>query len=232
MNPTIFAIGTAAPENRTLNNFIVKLADKPQPKLCFLGTAAGEPTPYFEAIQQGFAGLAGEVAELSLFRPPTADLRGYLSEFDIVYVGGGNTKSLLALWREWEVDVILHDLWQAGTVMTGISAGCICWFEHGVTDSIPGPLTPLRCLGWLPDVCCPHFGDEPARRPTFHAMIGSGLFPTGIGVDANCGLLYKGHLLEAVVSAEEGAMAYRLERDGKRATETPLPPTLKLPVIS
>ena len=232
MQPTIFAVGTANPENRAINGFIASLAEKSSPRVCFIGTASGEPPEYFRSIKLGFQGLASEVVELSFFRPPTADLRGFLGEFDAIYVGGGNTKSLLALWREWEVDKILYDLWQSGTVLSGISAGCICWFQHGVTDSIPGPLTPLPCLGFIPEICCPHFGDEPARRPTFHAMIQSGVFSQGIGVDANCGLLYRGTKLEDIVTADPESMAYRLELVQGTVQETPMPPTIHIPVIS
>lgn len=228
MLPTIFALGTASAENRTINRYIASLTEKSAPRICFIGTAAGEPPSYFEMAQRGFSELASEVVELSFFRPPTADLRGFLGEFDCIYVGGGNTKSLLALWREWGVDKILYDLWQSGKVLCGVSAGCICWFDQGITDSIPGPFTALPCLGFIPDVCCPHFGDEPERRPTFHRMISAGQFSSGIGVDANCGLLYRGTRLVDIVSATPGAQAYRLEREGTQAIETALVPTVLL----
>lgn len=230
--PTIFAIGTASPENRAINAFIASLCGAEKPEICFIGTASGEPPEYFQRVKEGFLGLAKEVRELSFFRPPTADLAGYLGEFDAVYVGGGNTKSLLALWREWGVDKVLFDLWRSGTVLTGVSAGCICWFQHGVTDSIPGPLTPLPCLGFLPEICCPHFGDEPARRPTFHEMIRTGVFPVGIGVDANCGLLYRDNELAEVVSSDPESKAYRVEKSNEGTVEIPIPVTLHLPVIS
>ena len=89
--------------------------------------------------------------------PPTLPI--FLLQQDVIYVGGGNTKSMLALWREWGVDRILRQAWQQGTVLSGVSAGAICWFEQGLTDSIPGKLTPLGCLGFLPGSCSP-----PLRR--------------------------------------------------------------------
>jgi dipeptidase E len=110
--------------------------------------------------------------ELSLFKPPTADLRSFVFEQDVIYVGGGNTRNLLALWREWGLDAILREAWLSGIVMAGISAGSICWFQQGLSDSvIPGDLAPLECLGFLPGSNCPHYDGEPERRPAYHRFI-------------------------------------------------------------
>jgi len=89
---------------------------------------------------------------------------------DVIYVGGGNTRALLVLWREWGLDRVLREAWESGIVLAGISAGSICWFEHGITDSIAGRLTAMPCLGLLAGSNCPHYDSEGERRPTFRKL--------------------------------------------------------------
>jgi dipeptidase E len=116
-------------------------------------------------------------SHLSLFNPQTLDLRGFLLEQDIIYVGGGNTKNLVALWREWELDRFLKEAWERGTILCGLSAGSLCWFESGVSD-YPGNgvLKPLNCLGFLQGSHCPHYDGEANRRPAYHQMVAEGSF--------------------------------------------------------
>lgn len=133
-----------------LFRYLVTLTGKARPEVCFIPTASGESPEYIINFYQRFNALGCGTRHLAFFpNPPTADLRGYLLACDLIFVGGGNTKSMLALWREWGVDAILREAWERGTVLAGVSAGMICWFEQGLTDSVPGPLTPLPCLGFL-----------------------------------------------------------------------------------
>ena len=111
----------------------------------------------------------------------------------MIFVGGGNTKSMLALWREWGLDVILRKAWEKGVVLSGMSAGQICWFEQGLTDSIPRPVTALKCLGYLPNSCTPHYNSEPDRRPRFHQRIGSGEMMAGYATDNGAAPLRRPH---------------------------------------
>jgi peptidase E len=143
---------------------------------------------------------------------------------DVIYVGGGNTKSMLALWREWGLDVILREAWQAGVILAGLSAGSICWFEAGVTDSIPGDLTVLPCLGFLPGSNCPHYDGEAARRPAYQRFVAEGEIADGYAADDGVGLHYIGTGLERVISSRPEAKAYRVERHDGRVHETPITP--------
>ncbi|MGH2344977.1 MAG: Type 1 glutamine amidotransferase-like domain-containing protein, partial [Chloroflexota bacterium] len=142
-------------ENPLLDRYVLSLARSARPRVLFL--QPGDSPSYFERFHAAFDRLPCEHAHLSLFAPGVADIRALLLAQDVIYVGGGNTKSMLALWREWGLDRVLREAWQNGVVLCGISAGAICWFEQGVTDSIPGSLTPLQCLGLLPGSACPHY---------------------------------------------------------------------------
>src|SRR5262249_48177214 len=124
------------PDNPLLDKYVIAQTGKERPRVCFLGQASSEAPLYIINFYNAFNKLDCRASHLSLFQPHTADLAGFLGEQDIIYVGGGNTKSMLAVWREWQLDKILLDTAKNGTVLAGISAGCICWFEQGLTDSI------------------------------------------------------------------------------------------------
>jgi len=140
-------------------------------------------------------------------------------------VGGGNTANMLAIWRVHGVDQALRAAWEAGVVLCGLSAGSLCWFESGVTDSFGLPLTPLHgALGFLPGSHCPHYDGEPGRRPTYQRCVAAGLLPPGMAADDGCALHFQDTQLTAVVASRPTAQAYRVERDPDgSATETPLP---------
>ncbi len=213
----------AKPESLRLYRYILGLAGKGRPRVCYVPTASGEPPTSIVSFYATFSQLDTVPSHLSLFSPPTADLRSYLLEQDVIYVGGGNTKSMLALWREWGLDAILREAWQGGVVLAGVSAGSICWFEAGVTDSIPGPLTPLPCLGYLAGSNCPHYDSEAQRRPTYQRLVGEGRVPGGYATEDFVGLHYSGTRLARVITGREGGRAFRVERAGDgSAVETPI----------
>ena len=162
------------------------------------------------------ATLDCRATHLSLVQPPTADLAAFVLEQDAIYVGGGNTRSLLALWREWGLDVALRAAYERGTVLGGISAGMICWFEYGITDSVPGALSPLRCLGWLPGTACPHYDGEAERRPAFHRLLAEGAVPAGYAADDGAALHFVDDAARARGVARPAARAMR-ERVSARA---------------
>ena len=139
-------------------------------------------------------------------------------------MGGGNTKSLIALWKEWELDNILREAWSQGVILCGLSAGSICWFEEGLTDSIPGKYTPLKCLGFLPGSNCPHYNGEAKRRPTYHQLLSQGLISDGYATDDGVALHFIGDSLSNIVSSNPTAMAYRLEVIENQVKEKPLKP--------
>ena len=211
------------PENPLLDRYVLGLAPAARPKVCFLATASGDAEEYIGRFYRAFQDHACMPAHLSLFRPHTADLRGYLLDQQIIYVGGGNTRSMLALWREWGLDLILREAWERGVILAGISAGSICWFEQGTTDSVPGGLTVLRCLGLLPGSNCPHYDGEPERRPSYLQLLASRQIAPGLACDDGVALHFVGTALRRIVSSRPLALAYRLDLQGEEARETALP---------
>jgi peptidase E len=210
------------PENLALDRYVVAQSGKTDPKVCFLSQASGEGRDYIINFYKAFSDLNCHPSHLSLFQPHTADLETFLLAQDIIYVGGGNTKSMLALWREWGLPAILRRANQQGTILAGISAGCICWYEQGLTDSIPGDLTALPCLGFLSGSCSPHYDGEAQRRPSFQRLVASGaMIPGHAFDDGSAGHFVDGKLLE-VVSSRPNAKGYYVESRDSQAIETVL----------
>ncbi len=212
------------PDNLLLDRYVLGLVDREQPRVCFVPTASGDAQSYIDRFYAAFESLPCRPAHLSLFNPPTADLESFVGEQDVIYVGGGNTRNLLVLWREWGLDTIFREAWQRGAILAGISAGSICWFEEGVTDSIPGRLTPLHCLGFLPGSNCPHYDGEPERRPAYQHLISQGDLGAGYAADDGVALHYAGTNLKRIVASRPHARAYRVERRGETVEETQLVP--------
>jgi len=216
--------GFSQEKHRALDRHFLAQTGRRRPRVLFVPTASGDAESYRYAFYEAMAELDCRPAHLSLFKPPVADLESFVARHDAIWVGGGNTRSALALWREWDLDAILRRAYVRGTVVGGVSAGMIAWFDWGVTDSVPGALTPLRCLGWLPGSACPHYDSEPERRPTYRRMVAAGTIPGGLAADDGVALHFVGGALHDIVSARPKARAYRVERVGGRARETPLLP--------
>jgi peptidase E len=210
-------------KSRILDRHFLRTTGKANPRVCFVGTASGDAESARYKFYEAMATLECRPTHLSLVQLPTADLQGFVLEQDAIYVGGGNTRSLLALWREWGLDVALRAAYERGVVLGGISAGMICWFEYGITDSVPGPLTPLRCLGWLPGTACPHYDGEAERRPAFHRLLAAGRVPPGYAADDGTAMHFVDDSLAEVVVAKPGANAYRLAVENGTVAESALP---------
>lgn len=225
--PQIIAMGGASFDPAfgafPLWRYVLRLTGKERPRVCLLPQAGGERPEGIISYYAASVPLGYSPTHLSLFSPPIADLRGYLLAQDAIVVSGGNTKSMLALWRDWGVDAILREAWQRGIILAGWSAGSICWFEQGTTDSIPGPLTPLACLGFLPGSNSPHYDSEPRRRPRYHELLREGSTQPGYAADDATGLHFIGDQLHRVVSARPNATAYRVELVDGEVRETRLP---------
>ncbi len=193
--------------------------DAPRPRVCFIGTAGGDAESYTNRFHAAFDDVA-EASHLTLFNRDVLDITGFLAEQDAVYVGGGNTANMLAIWRLHEVDTALRAAWQRGVVMAGISAGAICWFEAGTTDSFGPQLAAFHGgLGFLPGSLSPHFDGEEQRRPLFHHLIGSGELPDGLAADDGAALVFHGTTLAECVSERESAGCYRVTRSGDAVIE-------------
>ena len=174
MNKQIIAIGGGGfgrnPNHRLIENYILKQSDKETPNILFIPTASAEDKSYIVNFYACFSKLNCRPRHLNLFER-TPRLEGLFNKADIIYVGGGNTKSMLAVWREWKIDKLLLKAYKQGTILSGVSAGAICWFDKGVTDSWASNLNLLDCLGFLEGNCCPHYNSEKDRRPSVQNFI-------------------------------------------------------------
>ncbi|MBI2781069.1 MAG: peptidase E [Chloroflexi bacterium] len=212
----ILAIGgSSVMSNSTdwpLHQFLLDLSGRDRPRICFLGTASGDDASYRAGFYATFARHA-EASHLDLFGRTVDDVGSFLLEQDVIFVGGGNTANMLAIWRLHGVDKALKAAWEEGVVLAGPSAGGICWFEAGLTDSFGPGLAPLRDgLKFLPGSFCPHYDSESLRRPRYEETVGSGALPDGFAADDSVGILFNGRELEEVVAAMPGQHAYRVER--------------------
>ncbi|MBF4161665.1 Type 1 glutamine amidotransferase-like domain-containing protein [Nocardioides acrostichi] len=232
--PTILATsGGVAPDHRLrwrvgpLTDHAVELSGVSgrAPKVCFLGTACGD-TPdltrdfYAAAQQRGFHG-----SHLQLFTMPNVDdITAHLLDQDVIWVWGGSVAGLLAMWRLHGVDDAMRAAWEAGVVLTGVSAGSLCWHAGGTTDSFGPDLRPVTdCLGLLPWSNGVHYDTEEQRRPLFQSLVADGTLPAGYATDDGVGLLYRGTDMVEALAEVDGAGAYFIERgaDGP-AVETRL----------
>jgi dipeptidase E len=210
------------PDNLALDRYILEQAHKPTPKVCFLPTASGDADLYILNFYKAFTTLECQPSFLSLFRLPTRDLEGFLLEKDVLYVGGGNTRSMLALWREWGLDRHIFKAYQAGVILAGISAGANCWFEDCSTDSLPGEFQALPCLGYLPGSFCPHYDGEPGRRPSFQEMIRKRLLRQGLAADNGAAVHFVDEQLIRAVSSQPNARVYRVSLQNGEVQEEAL----------
>ena len=208
------------PENPLLDRYILQQSDSQFPKVCFLPTASGDSDRYITRFYEAFTQLECRPTHLSLFRPPTDSLKSLLQNQDIIYVGGGSTFNLMALWRAWNLDAVLRAVWERGTVLCGLSAGSLCWFEAGLSDSvIPGQYAALTGLGFLPGSHCPHYDSESGRRPNYQQCISAGKLADGVAAEDGVALHYIGTELARVVSSRPEAKAYRVYLEGERLQE-------------
>ncbi|MHB1534638.1 MAG: Type 1 glutamine amidotransferase-like domain-containing protein [Acidimicrobiales bacterium] len=200
------------------------------PRLCIVGTAGGDNSMWLAAMHHAFSKLDMVVSHLNLFPMPNVDdIEAHLARQDVIWVSGGSTANLLALWRLHGLDTIMRNAWQAGTVLMGVSAGSLCWHVGGTTDSFGLPLHALTdALGFLPYSNSPHHDAEPERRPLIHRLVAEGTLPGGYATDNGAGLVYHGSDLHEAITEKPGASAYEIQRLGDNARETILP-TRQLP---
>jgi dipeptidase E len=212
------------PENPMLDEFVLSLARRERPRICFLATASGDADLYVANFYRAFSRFDCRPRDLPLFDRDGSELESSLLAQDVVYVGGGNTANLLAVWRVHGLDGILRRAWEEGVVLCGLSAGMNCWFEESVTDSFGPMLEPLPDgLGLLPGSACPHYDGEERRRPTFRRLVGSGELRSGWAAEDGAALVFDGRELSEVVTSRPDARAYRVERADGGVSELGLP---------
>ena len=212
--------GRAAPP---LLAYAAQLSGREAPRICVINTASGDDPAVYLRTYDLFAEIPGRVAHLQLFpMPNTADPEDLLLSQDVIFVGGGSVANMLAVWRVHGLDRIMRAAWQAGIVLSGVSAGAICWFTGGTTDSFGTDLRPFTDgLALLPLSFCPHYDSEPRRRPLYQSLVASGTLPPGIACDDGAAAHYVDDDLAEIVTDRQGARGYLVSRaDGATAVET------------
>ncbi len=201
------------------------LAGQPSPKLCVINTATGDDPAGILRFYERAAGTGAKVSHLALFpMPNVTDPEDLLMSQDVIFVGGGSVANMVAVWRVHRIDEILRKAWQAGIILAGSSAGGICWFDGGTTDSFGIRLRSFTDgLGMLPGSFCPHYNSEPERRPLYRKLVGDGTLPAGLACDDGAAAHYIDDTLAGLISDRPGAGAYQVTPDGNGgATEEPL----------
>ena len=209
------------PGNPLLDDFVLSLARRTPPRVCFVATASGDAPTYVADFYRAFAVRDCRPSDVPLFARRIADLRTHVLGQDVVYVGGGNTANLLAVWRTHGLDRVLTEAWHAGVVLCGISAGMNCWFQESVSDSFDlDALAALReGLGLLAGSACPHYDGEEQRRPAYRRLVAEGELRDGWAADDGAALVFSGEQLDEVVASRAGAAAYRVGRTAEGVTE-------------
>ncbi|HLJ03377.1 MAG TPA: peptidase E [Solirubrobacteraceae bacterium] len=213
------------PYDPTRDAFIFSLARRKRPRVGFVATAGGDSDTYTANFFRAMSEHDVAAVDVPLFNRRDLDLRRAVLDLDVVFVGGGNTLSLLAVWRAHGLDQILREAWESGIVMCGVSAGMNCWFEQSVTDSYSlEELRPLDDgLGFLTGSCCPHYSDDDRRRPAYHQFMRSGELRAGVAADDSAALVYEGTVLAEVVRWADEGTGYRVSPANGEVEETALP---------
>ena len=234
MVATIIAIGGGGflmePENTLLDRYCLEQTGKSVSKVCFIPTASGDSEDFLLRFYTAFERYSCECSHLSFFRKsriraiPLTNIEKNLLNQDLIYVGGGNTRSMLAVWREWNLDKILKKAWKSGVVLAGMSAGAICWFEYGGTDSISNnQMSSLKGLGFIQGSCTPHYDSKSNRRPDLHRLLENGKLPSGFGIDDGAAILFQEQQIVEVVASKPKAKAYKVEiKENKQVIEESL----------
>ena len=218
----IIAIGGggfgANPGQGIIENYILKQTKKKNPKICFIPTATGDNEAYKVNFYSTFTNLNCCPSHLDFFKR-TPDLNDLVLNQDAIFVGGGNTKSMLAVWKEWGLDKILKKAYKKGIVMSGVSAGAICWFQNGITDSWASNLKIMPCLNFIKGTCCPHYDEEPERRPAVKKLLLSNKIKDVFAVDGGAALHIKDEKIFKSVVFRSEKSSYFVSYDGKKINE-------------
>ena len=218
----IIAIGGGGfgrnPNERIIEEYILNVSDANIPKVVFIPTASAEDKAYIVNFYACFNKLNCIASHITFFeRTPRLD--GIMNNVDVIYVGGGNTKSMLAIWQEWKFDKLLTKAYERGAILAGVSAGAICWFEQGITDSWASNLNVLNCLGLLSGSCCPHYDSEKSRRPIVHKFLKNGKSKPVYAIDDGAALHFKDGEFYKALAFIEDAKAYYVNAEGNDIIE-------------
>ena len=195
-----------------IEKYIISLISKKRPKICFIPTASGDSSLYKLNFYRAFSKLDCITSHIDFFSR-TENLEEKVLTQDIIYVGGGNTKSMLAVWKEWNLHTILQNAYQKGIVMSGVSAGAICWFEKGITDSFANKLNIINCLGIVDGIACPHFDEEKEREPYVNDVIKREIINSCICIEGNCALHIKNDFEYSSIDFGNGKKCFRVFKE-------------------
>ena len=225
MNRNIIAIGGGGfgrnPNKPVIEDYIVNLSSSDKPNVTFFPTASAEDSSYIVNFYTAFSKLNCNAQHISLFKK-TPDLKSIIEGSDIIYIGGGNTKSMLAVFREWDLDKMLIDAYKKGKILAGVSAGAICWFNQGITDSWAHGLQVLDCMDILDGVCCPHYDGEANRSPSVERFLKNKDIEHCLCIEDGAAVHYQNETLKTAVSFYKDKNAYNVKYDN-RLIEEPLP---------
>ena len=226
MDKQIIAIGGGGfgrnPGNGTIEKYILDQSDKNRPNICFIPTATGDDESYKVSYYATLTKLNCTPTHIDFFKR-TTDLEKLIKDQDIIFVGGGNTKSMLAVWCEWGLDKILKKAYQNGTIMCGVSAGAICWFEKGVTDSWADKLNIMNCLGFMKGSCCPHYDEEPERKPSLSKFIENKDLQNCYAIEGGCALHIKNEEVYSAISFRGKKNTFYVDYQSGKTVEKKLP---------
>ena len=194
-----------------IEEYILSLSNKEKPNICFIPTATGDNDSYKVNYYDVFTKFNCNPSHIDFFKR-TIDLSSHIPQQDIIFVGGGNTKSMLAVWKDWGLDVLLRKAYENGTVMSGVSAGAICWFDKGITDSYAKELAIIDCLGIVEGIACPHFDEEKEREPYVNDVIQREIIESCICIEGNCALHIKNDFDYSSIDFGNGRNCFRVTR--------------------
>lgn len=224
MDKQIIAIGGGGfgrnPGDGVIEQYILDQTGKEKPNICFIPTATGDNEAYKVNYYSTFSKLNCNPIHLDFFKR-TPDLEQLIPQQDAIFVGGGNTKSMLAVWKDWNLDKLLKDAYEKGVVMSGVSAGANCWFERAVVDSWEEDLRVIDCMGFVKGNCCPHYDEEPQRRPAVKKFLKDGIMESCYSVEGNCALHIKNDDEYLSVDFGKEKNAYIVSMDADKVKEVP-----------
>ncbi len=197
-----------------IEKYIISIINKKRPKICFIPTASGDSSLYKLNFYRAFSKLDCITTHIDFFSR-TENLEDKVLTQDIIYVGGGNTKSMLAVWKEWNLHKILRNAYEKGIVMSGVSAGAICWFDKGITDSYADELVIIDCLGMVEGVACPHFDEEKEREPYVNDVINREIIKSCICIEGNCALHIKNNIEYSAINFGNNRKCFKVYLENK-----------------
>jgi len=207
-------------ESNLIEQFILDQTSKKNPKICFIPTATGDLDPYIVNYYSVFSKLDCDPSHISFFKR-TIDLEEHILKQDAIFVGGGNTKSMLAVWKEWGLDLILKKAYDRGVVMSGVSAGAICWFKNGLTDSWASELKMMECMNFIPGNCAPHYDEEPERRPATKKFLQDQSITSMFGIEGGAALHFIDEQPNSTIRFKKNKNAYRVTLESNKVNEDP-----------